>query len=169
MKCAWYYRNWINSRSGYVNLRYINIMIRALYHIAIYRLYRYFGYMIHIVSFILVTRYFKWYILAIKLPMKFVDLSIFFCLKLDKMYRWYISNIASCVSWYVLYCILKKHYQALITIHDPSSSFHLLYSCISLLQGHTACPCYNSTKIETFNAKWDSSTCMSHAKHNILY
>ncbi len=37
---------------------------RALYHITIYRLYRYFGYTLHIVSFILVTRYFKQYIFA---------------------------------------------------------------------------------------------------------
>ncbi len=36
----------------------------AMYHITIYRLYPYFGYMIHIVSFILVTRYFKRYIFA---------------------------------------------------------------------------------------------------------
>ncbi len=36
----------------------------ALYHITIYQLYRYFGYTIHIVSFILVTRYFRRYIFA---------------------------------------------------------------------------------------------------------
>ncbi len=40
----------------------IRLLPRALYRIAIYRLYRYFSYMIHIVSFILVTRYFKRYI-----------------------------------------------------------------------------------------------------------
>ncbi len=40
----------------------ILVSTRALYHIVIYQLYRYFGYTIHIVSFILVTRYLKQYI-----------------------------------------------------------------------------------------------------------
>ncbi len=39
---------------------------RALYHITIYRLYRYFDYTIHIASFILVTQYLKWYTFLLK-------------------------------------------------------------------------------------------------------
>ncbi len=40
------------------------IASQALYHVMIYRLYPYFGYMIHIISFILVTQYFKGYMFA---------------------------------------------------------------------------------------------------------
>ncbi len=40
------------------------LVTRALYHTMIYQLYRYFGFTIHIVSFILVVRYFKQYIFA---------------------------------------------------------------------------------------------------------
>ncbi len=36
---------------------------RDLYRVTIYWVYRYFGYTIHIVSFILVTRYFTRYIM----------------------------------------------------------------------------------------------------------
>ncbi len=60
-------------------------MVR-LYRITIYRLYRYFGYTIHIVSFILVTRtsnntfclnlgYLGHY--NFQIPVKFVDISSF--------------------------------------------------------------------------------------------
>ncbi len=42
----------------------INDIGRALYHITIYWLYRYFGDSIHIVSFILHAQYFKQYIYA---------------------------------------------------------------------------------------------------------
>ncbi len=42
----------------------LHVFLRTLYRIMIYRLYQYFGYTIHIVSFILVIRYFKQYIFA---------------------------------------------------------------------------------------------------------
>ncbi len=39
----------------------------------------------------------------LQISVKFVDISSFFGLKPDKMYHWYISNIASYISWYVSY------------------------------------------------------------------
>ncbi len=97
---------------------------RSLYHIMIYQLYRYFGYTIHIVSFNLVTRYFKLYIFvkfrifwSLKYPNshQICGHIKFFGLKPDKMYHWYILNIASCVSWYLsiasyLIPLLFSHY-----------------------------------------------------------
>ncbi len=41
--------------------------------------------------------------LSTKIPMKFVNIPSFLGLKPDKMYCWYISNTALCVSWYVSY------------------------------------------------------------------
>ncbi len=54
----WTYKN-MDTDLGYEPNK---IVIRALYCILMYQLYHYFGYTIDIVSFILVTRYFKRYI-----------------------------------------------------------------------------------------------------------
>ncbi len=102
-----------------------NILYRALYRIVIYQLYRYFGCMIHMVSFILVTRYNDTFLLKfrvfwwLKFPNSheicgYIYISSFFGLKPDKMYYWYISNIASCVSCYVSYHLKS-------TIWSPNS------------------------------------------------
>ncbi len=91
--------------------------VRALYCIAIYRLYRCFGYIryciIHFSHTILQTIHFclNFGYFAHKnsqIPMKFGDISSFLCIKPEKMYHRYISNIASWVSWY---CIAenKRH------------------------------------------------------------
>ncbi len=51
-----------------------------------------------------------------KFPWHLWIYHVFLNLKSDKMYHWYISNIASCVSWYVPYRI--KY-----TIQSPRSTY----------------------------------------------
>ncbi len=53
-----------NYTAGQVRRSLIIICCRALYRMEVYRLYRYFGYTVHIVSFILVKQYFKQCIFA---------------------------------------------------------------------------------------------------------
>ncbi len=100
---------------------YGNLKTRSLYHITIYRLYRYSGYTILIVSFILVPWYFKQHIFATNCRifwwLEYRNLwiyQVFWGLKPDKnVLLIHIEYRFMYIVIYVLYR-LNKRYRALL-------------------------------------------------------
>ncbi len=98
---------------------------RVMYRIAIYQLYWYFGYMIHIISFIFVTRYFKRYIFASILDILVFTISKFLWnLWIDQVFGSKTRQNVSLI--HIEYCFLSIMIcNVSLKINDREPYYHL--------------------------------------------